>query len=646
MQKSLRKFKIGTRLYIMFGFVIFCLLFIVISAINSRIAVINEAESIRRLVNTELYAFNIEFNDDALASDYYNYLDYIDERLGVKIDDMVRSNRNIVIYLIVAFIFAASLSVMVVRSIVKPINKLINLSKEVTKGNTNMNIMRTHTANDEISQLFSDMTSLIDTIHALLIDTTDTANAHLAGHYKTKVDESKFLGEYQLLARQMNAMLDFYINDYIELFDVIGHYADGDFSHSVPAYQADWAWANKIIGDLQYKLSHVTSEIDLLAENAINGNFDMQADAENHKGEWRHILSSLNDLVQAVKIPLDEIEHNVLLMTESDFSMLDKELTGHFKTVGDACNLNNKITLAIVDEISEILTAIANGDLTVSVKGEYKGSYSPIKIALEAILKSLNETVADVQATADKVALGAEQISANAMRLADGASRQNDSLEELSSFMLLIHEKATQANNDAASAKESTKLSQEHTVQGRNVVESMADTMRKTKVSSEGIAKIIDVITNIAFQTNLLALNASVEAARAGDHGKGFSVVADEVRTLAGRSQQSASDTTAIIDENAKIVEDGINAANDVVISFETIANNISEIANSISHIAGTTANQLESISNVNISVSEIAQVVSDTSATAEESASSSHELSTQADTLREKVAFFKLKGM
>ena len=168
--------------------------------------------------------------------------------------------------------------------------------------------------------------------------------------------------------------------------------------------------------------------------------------------------------------------------------------------------------------------------------------------------------------------------------------------------------------------------------------------MNKVKVSSQDIGKIIDVISNIAFQTNLLALNAAVEAARAGEHGRGFGVVAEEVRNLAGRSQQSTSDTSVIIDEDVKHVEEGLQATSGVVASFETIANNVQEISGHITEIAEISSEQLDSIANVKTGLSEIEGVVSDISSTAEESASASQELHSQADLLREKVAFFKLK--
>jgi len=301
--------------------------------------------------------------------------------------------------------------------------------------------------------------------------------------------------------------------------------------------------------------------------------------------------------------------------------------------------------MAYIAEITEVLEHVARGDLTISVNRDYIGAYAPIKTALNTILTSLNTTMSDIHVATGQVVSGAEQISHSAAQLAEGASRQTSAIEELSTSLTLIHDKAIQASTDATSAEQSTKLSQEHAEHGGEVVKSMTSTMNKIKVSSDSITKIINVITDIAFQTNLLALNASVEAARAGEAGRGFTVVADEVRTLAGKSQKSASDTSEIIGNATASADEGIAAVADVVATFETIVENIDGISGLISQIAQISGEQLDSIAAVNASIDEINRVVTDNSATAQESAAASQELNAQAEMLRQKVAFFKLNS-
>ena len=551
--------------------------------------------------------------------------------------------RNLIILGFVSLVLVAAAIFYLIMKSLKPIKELQYNVRQVASGN--MNINTSAVSNDEIGQLSSDVYNLVDVIKDMIDDWIKMEHEfNVVGNYKYRMDLSKYQNSFREMIDVALRIIDGQYGDIKNILDILTKLGEGDFDVTIKDLPGKKVVTSQILRGIVANFHEIHSSVRFLAQNAGEGNLDAEVDSTKFRGNWAILVQELNDLMHAIKVPLDEIEHNVELMSDGDFTLIQKEFKGHFKAVCDACNFNNRNTLAIVEEISQVLTALSKGDLTVSVKHNYVGSYSPIKTALTAIIESLNTITEDIQTAVEQVALGAEQISSSAMQLAEGAARQTASIEELSTSLAIIQDKATQANQDASSAKESTLQSQTFITQGSEAVSSMTETMLKIKASSEGIANIIDVITNIAFQTNLLALNASVEAARAGEHGKGFSVVADEVRTLAGRSQQATSDTTDIIQKDSKNVEDGIQVASDVVSSFETIAGNTKSISSLVSHIANISAEQLESISVINANVLEITNVVTDTSATAKESAAASEELNSQSEMLRQKVAFFKRK--
>ena len=499
-------------------------------------------------------------------------------------------------------------------------------------------------AKDEIGVLYNHFSNMLTTFHTLQTDISFMLNEHMSGQYEHRLDVSKYSGEQKKLAEDANALVGMYVNNFIELLEVFEQYGKGNFSANVSEYTENWRWANMIVDVLRASFIHLTSETGKLTENAAQGRFDVPADVGTQQGEWALLIDSLNKLLTSVEKPLSDIKQNVIMMSKGDFSLMKGEYPGIFGVVRDSCNLVNDTTDAYIKEISQAIQSIAKGDLTPTLKQNYIGGYAPIKHAINTILDNLNSTMSDIQTAVDQMALRAGQISDSAAHLASGAARQTGAIEELSSSVVLVHEKAMQANNNAISVSESTVRTMEYVSTGEEAIKSMTDTMYKVKESSESIAKINDVITNIAFQTNLLALNASVEAARAGEHGKGFSVVAEEVRNLAGRSQKSASDTSDIIEEDLNLVAKGLKTTDDVVASFEVITRDIAEIASLISDISEISTEQLESISSINASVSEITGIVTGTSATAEESAAASQDLSSQAELLRQKVAFFKLR--
>ena len=642
--KLLRKTKIGTRLYFMFGFVIFCLLFIAYGGISSRLALISDSEHLMEKINVELRGFSLEFQDDAVASTYYSLLDDAESILLHNIVEMRQANTNIVLYVVIGFIIAVTLSVLTVRSVVVPTIELMTLSKQASDGNINMNRRQAGTSNDEIGKLSENIDEFVDVVRSLVDELNDLSNKHVEGCYNVRMDVTKYNGEYKELAKIANSLVDYYVADFSELVQVVKQYGEGNFEVQVSEYSGDWVWANKAINDLRDEFKHLTGEISDIAEKIANGDLSSSIDVSKFNGSWAVLVGKLNNLIGAIAGPLADIERNVIIMSNGDFSHLDGEYPGVFGVLQRACNTVNDTTSALVRDISENLQKIANGDLTPRLKEEYIGSYAPIEASINTILDNLNSTLSDVKNSVEQVRLGAGQISSSAMFLAEGTTKQTASIEELSSSVSVIHETAMKASRDATAASESSVQINEHIAAGGEAVKSMESSMNKVKDSSQDIGKIIDVISGIAFQTNLLALNAAVEAARAGEHGRGFAVVAEEVRNLAGRSQQSTSDTSKIIAEDVKQVEQGLIATGDVVASFETIANNINEISGYIKEIAEVSREQLESIASVNTGLSEIAGVVTDISATAEESASASSELSSQADMLRDKVAFFKLR--
>jgi len=429
-----------------------------------------------------------------------------------------------------------------------------------------------------------------------------------------------------------------------ELVTVMKNFGEGNFNCEIGEYTGDWAWANDAINTLRKNFTEAIYDIELLAQNAAEGNFSFMVDESKYKGNWAELVHTLNNLVIAVETPLSQIEYNVIRMSQGDFSPIASEYKGRFETVVQACNRTNEITLSYVNEIAEVLRNMAHGDLTGSVKRDFIGSYAPIKNALDTILQSLNATMTDISAATEQVVAGAGQISQNAAQLAEGATSQSNAVHTLTGTMENINQGAKESAANASALNERAQSSTTQAKQGEEVIRSMNVSMENVKKSSSDILQINKVISDIAFQTNLLALNAAVEAARAGEQGKGFSVVAEEVRSLAGRSRASTDETSEIINTNSQSAEDVEVSAKNVSEAFATIAENVAEMSGIISAIVQQFSEQAKSISTANADIDEISKVVLDNSAAARESAAASRELNAQAEMLKQLLSFFKLK--
>ena len=298
-----------------------------------------------------------------------------------------------------------------------------------------------------------------------------------------------------------------------------------------------------------------------------------------------------------------------------------------------------------ISDISENMELMANGDMTNEITKEYVGDFSSIKESINKISSALNDTLSSINIAAEQVNSGADQVATAAQSLSQGATEQASSIEELSSSIMSVSEQVNQNAKNVNIAGNYVQESQNGIENSNNYMHQMMAAMKDINDSSSEISKIIKVIDDIAFQTNILALNAAVEAARAGAAGKGFSVVADEVRNLASKSADAAKQTTLLIEGSVTSVEKGMEIAQETAKALETVQAQSEMVVETIKKIQDASNEQAEAINQITIGLEQISSVVQTNSATSQESAAASEELSGQAQMLREEISQFKLRN-
>lgn len=309
-------------------------------------------------------------------------------------------------------------------------------------------------------------------------------------------------------------------------------------------------------------------------------------------------------------------------------------------------------TGVIVEEMGEIIAdikyllgemAVNNFDVHSKATDSYVGDFEEILLAVRKINHSLSGTLGHIRESADQVGLGSSQMAESGQALAEGATDQAASIEELLATVNNLAEKVERNTQNAVStSKKADDIGKQAKAGNEHIIE-MTRAMGKISDASLEIANIIQTIEAIADQTSLLSLNASIEAARAGEVGRGFAVVAGEIGHLANQSAEAVEDTRSLIEAAVSEVESGNKIAEETAQALQSVIEGIAEIVKAVEEVAENSSQQNGAMQQINQAIEQISEVVQSNSAAAEQSSATSQELSAQAIELNDMIDQFKL---
>ena len=484
-------------------------------------------------------------------------------------------------------------------AIVGPLTMTAAVIERISRGDIPARI--TDQYSGDFNALKNNLNMLIDTLNGFIAAQEEMAHQHHdLGIISYQIPERQFTGKYAQMVKGTNDLVQAHIDVKMRVVDVISQYAVGNFAVEMDRLPGEKAKITASIDNVKASLKAVNDEVLMLVNAAREGNLKQRGNVSKFQYTFREMVEGFNATLDAILVPIDE-------------------------------SVN-------------VLQRLAEGDFRASMVGDYKGDSLVLKIALNETIHSVSQTLAQIMSVVSLVSIGAQQVAAASNELAQGAQKQAAALEEVSSSMTEI---GAQAKTNAEGAEQANILVKEsrHTSElGTIEMERLTNAMNAITDGSRNISKIIKVIDEIAFQTNLLALNAAVEAARAGRHGMGFAVVAEEVRNLAARSATAAKQTAELIEGSIEKVQNGNALVGKTGEVLHQISNAAIQVTQTVAEIVAASKEQALGVAQVSIGLSQIDRVTQQNSASTESSAAAAEELSAQARELHKLVTRFQLR--
>ncbi len=356
--------------------------------------------------------------------------------------------------------------------------------------------------------------------------------------------------------------------------------------------------------------------------------------------------------LKTIKFSQEELLKPIIKVSDQMTLLAEGNLHTDFDLAEDDSEVGNMVAAirfmknnmaAIIDEISYILEQMGQGNYVITVNQEYVGEYVKIKDSLNKIVEDMRGTVTTIQAVTSEIDSGAGQLAFAAEDLATACTGQATVVSDLMILLSNLTDSIEYNEKEAEEAVKISNLASSTLIVGAQKMKELRAAMREINQCSEQIIAVISAISDIGDAIDLLSLNASIESARAGDAGKGFADLAEQVKKLAEASQNAVGQTSELIKRTVESVELGTRISREAASNMEEVQMGAEETTGRMQAIVEKLKLEVESISHINEGINNVAGIVDNNSATSEETAAVSEQQKAQVDSMVDLVSKFKV---
>ncbi|MFH0796428.1 MAG: HAMP domain-containing protein [Candidatus Omnitrophota bacterium] len=560
-------------------------------------------------------------------------------------------------------------------AITGPLSVIGDYIERLAQGDISSKI--TYSYSGALETLKNNLNTCIDALNRLTADMETITRTATEGTLARRIDLSKHQGNYRTISQSINDALDAITGPLNVISDYVERIARGDISSPITySYSGTFEVLKNNLNTCIDTLNRLTADMENLPKTVGEGELARRIDLSKYPGNYRTISRSINDTLDAINAPLNVISGYIERIAKGDASAKISEtypgtfgiITNNLNACIDAINhlvdetanlvkavsegklsarsdpsrhqgdfqnvlqdINHILGVVIkpINEIVVLMEKVAARDLTVRITGDYPGDYARIKDLLNAALDSFNQTIQEVTGATEQVVSAVNQVETNSQTLAQDAMKQAGAVRELSYGLKEMSELNKQHADYVKNAKELVETTCSGTGKGMEKMQALSGSIERLKFSSDRAAETIKTINDIVFQTSHLALNVVA--------------VAEEVRSLALRSEEMAKNTAGLIEESQKNVEGCVAKNQEMMRSLEEISRQAQKVAGAVSEISAASQQQNQRVDQISNTAGELNQALQQNAVSSEDSVSTVKKLSSQAGEVKSMVKNFRL---